>query len=557
MLVACGDGAETGIPLAYDNEIPEGGIQDDDNYNHDLFYRNDTLLDYPDNCTIYITDQNSTEYGYYYIYGTVTGLGAYRSKDLIHWENAITVAGHNAFTVKENSIVNYNIWAPEVIYDAEEDMYYLFASGSTEPDSEKHIFMAKAKEPYGPFEMVDETKWLIDADQANAAVAEGDRSTWQAIDASPFVGADGEKYLMIMLAGDPGDGGYDTIWGMRMIDWNTPDYSTLTRLTKNGYLTTEGEERASYEEVKTRNEAPFMYVRTDEEGKTTYYLTMSINGLNDYTVIQAVGENPLGPFRKLTAEEGGILLSTDNLTWDHIKGPGHHSFVQAGDELYIMYHQQANRAFGDSWIRTIAKDRINFVKNDKGQEVMVANGPTWSLQPQVEEIAEYKNIAPEAKVTATKGENVEALTDGVLSLYKGVNFVKEFESSKTTTITIDFGEYREITGLMVYNSKWYEKAFVSVDRVEFDFRNEELPDGAMAYINNLEFDWESYKNATVDDMRPGGSAVAVFEPLEVKTIRITFKLPIERPDDLQLLDDEGYIMDQEIIGVPEIVVLGK
>ena len=110
---------------------------------------------------------------------------------------------------------------------------------------------------------------------------------------------------------------------------------------------------------------------------------------------------------------------------------------------------------------------------------------------------------------------------------------------------------------MIYNSKWYEKAFPNVARIEFDFKNDALPEGAMTYIEDLKFDWTSYKNANGDDMRPGGSAVAVFEPLLVKTIRITFELPIERPEELELTDEDGYVTDQTVVGVSEIVVLGK
>ena len=71
--------------LSYDNEIPEGGIKDDDKYNHKLFYRNDLLQDIADPQMIYISDPDSSEYGYYYLYGTTSaavGFEAYRSKDL-------------------------------------------------------------------------------------------------------------------------------------------------------------------------------------------------------------------------------------------------------------------------------------------------------------------------------------------------------------------------------------------------------------------------------------------------------------------------------------------
>jgi hypothetical protein len=280
--------------------------------------------------------------------------------------------------------------------------------------------------------------------------------------------------------------------------------------------------------------------------------------MDDYSVVQAISDNPLGPFRKLTEEEGGILLANDHMSWDHIKGTGHHCFVQAGDELMIVYHQQENRLTGGSWIRALAMDRITFVDNGKGQEVMVANGPTWSLQPQLEIASEYRNIALEATVKANKGNNVEALTDGALSMYKKIDFVKEFETTaKNTTITLTFDDYREVKGLMVYNSKWFEKAFMHIDRVEFDFKNEDVPEGATTYIENLPFDWQSYVKGSRDDMRPGGSAVAVFAPMLVKEIRITFKLPVDRHDELQILDEEGYVIQQETVAISEIVVLGK
>ena len=542
----------TAIPLKYSNEIPVDGIKDDGLYNQELFYRNDTLLESPDNFILYISDTESSEYGYYYLYGTIPGLGAYRSKDLQHWEDVSKVTGYHVFEPAEDDWLRSDFWAPEIVYDKETKLYYLFSSGTPQGEpigagTPKKLFVATATEPYGPFKVPDEAKIFWDETLANAAIPEADRGCWLGgwvcIDPSPFIGADGEKYLLFMRAGDVGDEGYDSIWGVRMKNWLTPDYQTLTRLTSNGYLTTERTERADYEWERIRNEGPHMYVRQREDETTTYYLTFSINGLNDYTVIQAVGDAPLGPFRKLTEEEGGILLANDHLIWDHIKGPGHHSFLQVGEELFIVYHQQGDRVNGDSWVRTLSMDRVMFTRNGQNKEVMVSNGPTWSLQPKPEAVATYRNIAPEAEIVATAGQHVDALNDGILSIYKGVDFVKEFESEKTVSITVSFDDYREVTGLMIYNSKDYEKTFVSVDRVEFDFKDDVSPEGGMTYIDNLEFDWKSYKNATIDDMRPGGSAVAVFEPMQVKEIRIRFDLPEQD--------------SKKIIGVSEIVVLGK
>ena len=69
MLVLAGC-AEQGIPLAYDAKIHEGGIADTGEYNQELFYRNDTLWTQPDPFILYVPDEESTEYGYYYLYAT-------------------------------------------------------------------------------------------------------------------------------------------------------------------------------------------------------------------------------------------------------------------------------------------------------------------------------------------------------------------------------------------------------------------------------------------------------------------------------------------------------
>ena len=63
--------------------------------------------------------------------------------------------------------------------------------------------------------------------------------------------------------------------------------------------------------------------------------------------------------------------------------------------------------------------------------------------------------------------------------------------------------------------------------------------------------------ASVNAMRPGGSAVAVFRPLLCKQIRITVEVPEERPEDLAIMDEDGYILKQSAVAISEIVVLGK
>ena len=564
LLTSCGNSK---IPLSFDDQIKEDGT-----FNQSLFYRNDLVTPVPDPEVIQITDPGSPEYGWYYLYGTnsTTSFICYRSKDLTSWENVSEQKGFPMFYPPEDNFCYDTLWAPEVIDDEDEGKYYLFDSGNNRYTQEVDpwsvmIGVAVSDQPYGPFVPYEDAAHsaktpLFDSEKALEAA----RRTlpdagplWTCIDPHPFVAPDGTKYLYF-TADRAGNYQKTQVWGIKMNSWGDPDYSTLTQLTKTGYYTVDGTEINPAEGANNHiNEGAFTYIQKQADGSYKYYLTLSINGYQDksYCVIQAVADGPLGPYRKLTEEEGGIILSTDHMSWDFVSGPGHHSFVQVGEELFIVYHAHIDRDKGGS-ARAVAIDRVKMMKNEKGDDVLYVNGPSWSLQPRPALYADYVNIAPDAKVTATKGTNPEALTDGLLSLYK-TSFVKEFETEKTTTITLDFGDYRDITGLMIYNSKLYEKAFPEVTRVEFDFMNDALPKGATAFIDHLAFDWNMYKNPYAEEMRPGGSAVAIFEPMKVKRIRITFKLPMTRPENIQLTDDEGYIADQTAVALSEIVVLGK
>ena len=282
----------------------------------------------------------------------------------------------------------------------------------------------------------------------------------------------------------------------------------------------------------------------EHEGK--YYLTFSVYGCTDkrYSVAQAVADDPLGPYTKLDYEDGGIILSADGGTWDFVSGTGHHCFVQAGDELIIFYHQHLDRLNGNSQ-RAFSFDRAVWAENADGLPVLYCNGPTWSIQPQLHINTEYRNIAPDATVTAENAaeggtaENVGALTDGLLSLYSFIDYVPEFSASAgQTVITLAFGDWRTVRAVMVYNSKNFDTAFGSVARIEFDFLRPDNGETATAYIDSLGFDWNFYFDRNNQTMRPGGSATAEFDELQVKKIRIT-------------------LASQAAVNVSEIVVLGK
>ena len=373
-------------------------------------------------------------------------------------------------------------------------------------------------------------------------------------------------------------------------DWAQLDYSTITRVTRPYYNFTSdaaaqgyNEMACAFDETKyvngfketdtytmeqvqidingnsiAMNEGPFVYYNKDTG---LYYLTVSSGNYpsNTYCVIQLVGYSPMGPFRKLDADEGGLVLGVDlyNVS-DIITGVGHHSFVEAGDELLIVYHRHQD-LMADIHRRHPATDRIVWVKNNKGMTVMHTNGPTSNLQPLFygNGSTEYDIISGDATASAVAYNNngntvanayndAKYLNDDIISCLDSrlEPHIKEFEfTSDYVEITLTFSDYRDITAIMIYNSRDYTKSFLKVKRVEMDF----IKDGieGTAFIKNLEFDWNMNLQETGDKMRAGGSAIAVFNELKVKEIRLT----VENPNKF-----EGY---SGMVGISEIYVLGK
>lgn len=107
-------------------------------FDTDLFYRNGVAVKGADPGSLYISDKNDPNYGYYYIYPTsdfeygCLGYVAYRTKDFNTFENCGAV-----FTPETDSFSQTSFWAPEVIYDKDASrekyglgegsgVYYLF-----------------------------------------------------------------------------------------------------------------------------------------------------------------------------------------------------------------------------------------------------------------------------------------------------------------------------------------------------------------------------------------------------------------------------------------------
>lgn len=562
-------------------------------YNTKLFYRNDYDVTLGDPSTIYMDEGPYA--GTFFSTGTTSGSGfdIYKSTDFVNWE----LAGEGFLPGKDHYGQNC-FWAPQLLYDkdalwadynieAEEGesgkgLFFLFYSAFSK-DSVTDIVprcyypaVAISKEPGGPyteytgtngngFEMNASTP-LFDIENINPETginldenAEPGQELYKYsrsfIDACPYIAPNGDKYLF--MARNRVADTSNEIWGVKMKDWVTPDYTTVTRLTSFGYTTTERTEEYNFVGYSMKiDEGPYVYYH---EGK--YYLTFSIGSTNDklYPVAQAIADSPLGPYTKIQPEDGGLVCSPGT-DWD-INSSGHHSFFEVGDELWIVYHSYPVLGMDGIGSRAQCFERVYFTTNDKGQTVMHANGPTKVIQPLPEAVSGYKNIAPLAEVKATnmvKESNVSYLTDQLIAMHNetGINDnVPEFEAKGNTEITLTFSDYVTARAIMIYNSQDYMKIFTEIDRIEFSYRDENGNTG-MAYIDDLAFNLDANlvpldyllsedEMEFIDDsyytMRVGGAAVAEFNELSINKIKIKIK----------------KASGKDGLNISDIVVLGK
>ncbi len=472
-------------------------------------------------------------------------------------------------------------WAPEVIYDADMGLYLMFYNASYLYQPYKfYIDVAVSESPKGPF--VQYAKWITDSETATAEqkaqwapFADNDSArkaglgegklkvfrplldfarmpagtkidgSWycgdsvkkektdlngnvvetteelpgymKVIDASPFIDENGDKYLYFVQ--DLGDYHKESaVCVIRMNDDWTPDYTQMKKLTVANQLKIDDNKSLAtypnYVEGNT-NEAPFMVKHGDK-----YYLMLSVNSYTQtsYSVRVAVGDSPMGPFTKLTREEGGWLLYREG---DWMSGTGHHSFVSANGTTFIVYHAHVDRKLGSiQGGRAFAFDEIQWIENQNGLFVPHCNGPTYSYMPLVS--AEWKNIAGDAMVKSTnvaEGSDTKYLNDGIVKIHDDNEFVKEFEmSGGACEITLTFSDYREITALFVSNSYSYDLSVGKISQVEFEFKDGDVT--GTAYTDSLQFDWNKYYPGE-EYYVTGGTFALEFKPMLVKSIKIT------------------------------------
>ena len=577
---------------AYTATNYEGKESDKVQFSTDLFYRNDIKVYGADP---YVYD-NTERDGYFYLFVTSGLCNCYRSADLVNWEplgNALDTVDYGK---EEELRVTWNaVWAEEIIYDEDEEKYHMFFSVSPDDNQGAYILVSATSEnPYGPYTLVNYekaetcggaqnlrdntsekfndfyTKYCL----LNPAEYEkfskilnvsgtSNNGYYAAIDPHPYVAADGTKYLYFVNSLS-----CNSITVIQMLNWYTPMWNTVKPLTVAHYYTVQDFEDSrkgiyvepvTYEMGSTYiNEGP-----TITEHNGMFYLTFSINGYGDstYQVIQAVSENPDGPFRKLTEGEGGQLLCVQNIdSNEKLSGTGHHSFIERDGKQYIIYHRHNDYVSGGS-SRNPAIDEVKWmtVKDKDGNplDVMYVNGPTWSVQPLPEintsrNSVEYTNVATEASVKLVQGalasdSSAYFLNDDILSVQSDTDFANEYISetkiTKTSEFEFKFAKPKDVRAVMVYNAADYREVFLNVSKIELDC----AINGAneTREIRNVAFPKEYYSANSYDGalrgVSAGAAAFAEFDNVTVTAVRVRVEVP------------EG----QEQVGLSEVKILGK
>ncbi len=578
---------ETAVFLDYGTGLDENG-----NYNDELYGMNNNDNKNADPGAIWVSEEEDPVYGgYFYMYVTSwetdtataintkwceeNGVAAlaymcYRSKNLYQWERCGTLPGGYSLQVDKEDWCRDKFWAPEVVKNPADGKYYMYFSASAAENwgangvsssstlyDRLYLSVAVSDTPVGPFDVLCDTDVETGKRIPTINFHEGCNTEydWAAIDVSPFFDDNGDLYLYFNKHQDSHYAHLNGAYGMKMLSMTQPDYSTITCLTQAGAVTASStpgkiEDASSsgkyfYEESGV-NEGPTMLKRN---GK--YYLTYSANGYahQTYSVHQAVGDSPLGTFKKLDASANPVL---DGSLLGYMVGTAHHCFVEKEDELYIIYHRHDTiYGYNTGRGRSISADRAQWVEKD-GMEILTANGPTKSLQWLSESISGYKNLAQTANVKISTGTGVDYLTDELVPYYSTVeDFVMKSDEGDVK-ITFQWDEPVNIASVMIYNAKDAAYAFSKVSDVRFKLA--EKPEWASedytyAVIKDLEFP-ALYWNPESEEYISCGPAVAEFDDLMVSELTITIK----EEDRLVGVDKHGEV--NKALKLSEIVILG-
>ncbi len=565
--------------------------------------------------TAYINSYTQQYGGYFYMYsgygntkhqsvqvhadGSYSLVLCYRSENLYDWEPVGPLDSGWCLSLSENSWIYHQLWAPEVIHNPEDGKYYMYfgAQAKTNDGSiagatyESYDYytdnfysgVACSDSPIGPFYMVTSDRnynegtnplgeTLTEANPTiNWVKNLGIDGNFPVIDFHPVWLDDGDPetfdlYLyFVRHRSSLYTWSNNDIWGVRMLDMATPDYSTLRKVIGAGFEKTvtyiggnpalaESYELSYFEIQEKENdsysvcEAPFM-LTTEVDGKTKYLLLSSPKGVThvEYNVDISIADDPLGPYTKLELEEGREMLASD-VSNDYVSNLGHCAVVKAGDEYYCCY------GTAESYGGDVISGRYNrvdqmgwYYEESIGCNLPVVNGPTCSLQALPAISSGYSNVA---QLAAVSGVNVdkntlEYLTDGIVPTQERLTDMETVTTADEASITFSFDTPVTLRGILVYNSYRYSNAFKKIDYITFELAEAVNIDGTFVTtvaIQDLPFD-SSYVDFDRVLMRSGSASVATFDAIKVKSVTVTV----------------GTLLDSSAgpIHIGEIVLLGR
>lgn len=508
-----------------------------------------------------------------------------KSRDLSDWKLCGALYDGFSLYLDKNTWVTTTLWAAEVVYNPDDCLFYMYFASMTKsndgtiPGADYSNFsfwtsrfsagVAYSETPNGPFIMATSDNYYNGASNLNGEMLNienpnidvqkglGRGRKYPVIDLHPAFVDDGNSdtfdlYLYFVRHGS-NELGYkgNTIWGMKMKDMVTPDYSSLRKLIspwfdqKVEYIGGNPEEDLNYKitefdkELQTPEndaggcaEAPTLYTR-EVKGKLKYYLSYSPRGVGwlDYDIYLAVADNPLGPYTRLSANTNGIMMSYARNT--DLVSVGHGGYVKAGDQTFCTYGIMTNDygTEGKSGRYDAFNELTWYYNNELGYELPIVNGPFKSLQPKPNVATGYRNIAKDAKIKAVNfNENtIKYLTDGLISSQEFTMDMETITTNVNASVSFVFDNPVTLRSVAVYNSLEYDYAFDKVSFITFElaeekqFGNEKTKTVA---IKDLVFDKINYDKDFLC-IYQGGASIATFDEIKVNKVTFTFNSKID------------------------------
>ena len=452
----------------------------DKDFDKSIYYRNDLNQDMGDPMMVYHNNK-------FYAFGTydTTKIWRFSSDNLTDWDNDGT-----CFVPEINSWSKTNIWAPDLQYiNGKWYMYYTAEYIDDDGSSHCQIGVAIGDSPNGDFIQFCGNN----ADGKYIGINEPPFlfKGITILDQHVFQDDDGQLYMYFSIDTrtfkDDRNHGVQEIYGVKMKDPVTIDFSTLTRLIAPGYKKLSDEKRSIEWETWSPSfpgdmecvEGPYMIKKN---GK--YFLTYVANSYVDteYGVGYAISDTPLGEYIKPNDSYlQNLLLGVPGQTGTYINtrylgfqtGTGHASICKVGDEYMFAYHAHLNRdkwgakedIYGDKskW-RALAVDYLYF-DNDG---MPYTNGPTYSLNRLPSLVSGFKNLASSATFNCD-GSNVSYLNDNYTNRAFNTKEMArecEFKAGKHA-IEIKFDKEVEIKAVNVINSYDYTKIIKFINQIDF------------------------------------------------------------------------------------------